>query len=289
MIKIDSRKVLKLIVSILVSLIFVYLFNRYIGFDKLVNLFKNLTPVQILSGFSLYLLSYIVRTLRWRLTLDIDNFKKLFKITVFNTFFNIILPFRVGELSFFYMLKREGISLPQTTLSFITTRIFDGLSLLGIFSMFYFIHQDNPVLAVVTFLASPILFVPIILLLKLIKHQQIIDYHSKWKVLNLIKIYTLSVLTVILKFLAFFAILPKSIDISLPLSFLAFSVADLTTVLPLHGIAGIGTYESGFAATLILFGIDKQLAFLSATVIHIFILLSSSLLAISTFLLFKRL
>lgn len=121
------------------------------------------------------------------------------------------------------------------------------------------------------------------MLIKVIKHQEVINYHSKLNILNLVKIYVLSVLTVIFKFLSFFLILPKDIDISLPLSFLAFSTADLTTVLPIHGIAGIGTYESGFASILLLLGVDKELAFLSATVTHIFILF---LLLLLRFLLF---
>lgn len=288
MIKIDSKKIIKLALSVLVSLVFVYLFSRYIGFQKLIDLFKTISLYQFLSGLTLYFISYIVRTIRWKLTIDISNFKKLFKITVFNTFFNIVLPFRVGELSFFYMLKKEGVSLPQTTLSFLTTRIFDGLAIVGIFSLFYFIYQNNLLLGVSVFLISPFLFVPVGMLIKVIKHQEVINYHSKLNILNLVKIYVLSVLTVIFKFLGFFLILPKDIDISLPLSFLAFSTADLTTVLPIHGIAGIGTYESGFASILLLLGVDKELAFLSATVIHIFILFSSSLIAVFTFLAFRK-
>lgn len=109
MIKIDSKKIIKLALSVLVSLVFVYLFSRYIGFQKLIDLFKTISLYQFLSGLTLYFISYIVRTIRWKLTIDISDFKKLFKITVFNTFFNIVLPFRVGELSFFYMLKKKEL------------------------------------------------------------------------------------------------------------------------------------------------------------------------------------
>lgn len=285
---IDSKKILNLVISAIISILFIYLFDKYIGIQKLLSLLNNLTPWQIIIGFCLYFASYIVRTIRWKLTLDLKDFKKLFKVTVFNTFFNIILPFRIGELSFFYMLKKEGVSLPQTTMSFLVTRIFDGLSLVSIFSLFYFIYLGKPLLGFLIFILSPFMFVPLSMLVKKIKHQEILNYHSKLQIINLLKIYTLSVLTLVLKFGAFYYILPENLEIELSLSFLAFSTADLTTVLPVHGIAGVGTYESGFASILILLGFSKELSFLSAAIVHIFILLSSSIIAVATYFILSK-
>lgn len=288
MIKIDSKKILKLLFSLLITVVFIYFFDAYIGFKKLFDVLKNITAEQIVLGFLLYVISYVVRTLRWKLTLDLKDFKKLFRLTVFNTFFNIILPFRVGELSFFYMLKKEGISLSHTTLSFVITRIFDGLSLVGVFGLFYFLRDGKFLYGLSIFFLSPFLFLPISTLIKMIKHRQIIDFHSKLQVINLVKIYTLSVLTLIFKFFAFYTVLPKTLGLPLSLSFLAFSTADLTTVLPVHGFAGIGTYESGFASILIALGGDKGVSFLSATVVHLFIIASSSMLAIITYIYFRK-
>lgn len=285
---VDSKKAIKFLVSTAISILFVYLFDRYIGIQKLLNLLGNLTPWQIIAGFCLYLASYVVRTVRWKLTLDMKDFKKLFRVTVFNTFFNIVLPFRVGEVSFFYMLKKEGVSLPQTTLSFLVTRVFDGLSLAGMFLLFYFIYSEKPLPGILAFVLLPFLFIPLSLLIKKVKHQEVLNYHSKLQITNLLKIYALSVLTLVFKFGAFYCILPENLGIQLSLSFLAFSTADLTTVLPVHGIAGIGTYESGFASILILLGFDRGLSFLSAAIVHMFIILSSSVIAAVTYLVFRK-
>lgn len=284
----DSKKIVKLLVSAIISILFVYLFDRYIGIHKLLSLLDNLTMWQMITGLCLYIASYVVRTVRWKLTLDLKDFKKLFRVTVFNTFFNIVLPFRVGELSFFYMLKKEGVSLPQTTMSFLLTRIFDGLSLLGMFSLFYCVYSGEPILGFLVFVILPFLFIPLSTVIKKIKHQEILNYHSKLTMVNLLKLYALSVLTLVFKFSAFYCVLPKNLELPLSLSFLAFSMADLTTVLPVHGIAGIGTYESGFASILILLEFDKELSFLSATIVHIFIILSSSVIAAATYLIFRK-
>ncbi|MEZ0323998.1 MAG: lysylphosphatidylglycerol synthase transmembrane domain-containing protein [Hydrogenothermaceae bacterium] len=289
MVKIDKKKSIQLFVSLIVTGIFLYLFEIYVGFEKFILLFKSLSLIHLVIGIVLYTFSYIIRSIRWSLTLDIKEFGKLFKITVFNTFFNIILPFRVGEISFFYMLKKEGISLTQTTMSFITTRIFDGLSLIGFFSLFYFLYKSNLILGVLTFFISPFIFIPISLLIKKIKHQEIVNYHSKLEVKNLLNIYILSVLTLIFKFSAFYFVLPPDIKLSISEAFLAFSAGDLTTVLPIHGIAGIGTYESGYAGSLLVLGVSRDIALLSALFTHTFILFSSSILAFLTYIFSKKL
>lgn len=288
MVKIDSKKLVQLFLSIVITSIFIYLFNLYIGFGKLILLFESMTIMQFFAGFFLYILSYIFRTVRWGFTLYLKDFKKLFKITVFNTFFNIVLPFRIGELSFFYMLRKEGVDLSHSTLSFITTRIFDAIAIIGIFSLFYFIYIDKFFLGVLSLIISPFLFLPISYGIKLIKHQKVEEYKDKLNLKNLANIYILSILTLIFKFSAFYVILPSSLNLSIPKSFLAFSTADITTVLPIHGIAGIGTYESGFGGILILLGADKDTAFLSATLVHIFIIFSSSLLSIITYIKIRK-
>ncbi|NPA53179.1 MAG: UPF0104 family protein, partial [Aquificae bacterium] len=96
---------------------------------------------------------------------------------------------------------------------------------------------------------------------------------------NLLSLYILSLLTFVFKFTSFYFVLPKSLSISFLESFFASSAGDLTTILPIHGIAGIGTYEGGFAGVLIFLGVDKETAFLASVFVHIFILVSSFLIA----------
>ena len=47
---------------------------------------------------------------------------------------------------------------------------------------------------------------------------------------------------------------------------------DLTSVLPVHGVAGAGTYEAGVVAALLPFGIDAKSALQAAVNLHLFIL-----------------
>jgi len=61
-------------------------------------------------------------------------------------------------------------------------------------------------------------------------------------------------------------------------AWLAVIAGDLTSVLPVHGVAGAGTYEAGVVAALLPFGLDARTALQAAVNLHLFIL-GSTLLA----------
>ena len=286
----NKTKLLKLFISALVTVLFFYFFQRIVGFDKVLKFFSLLTLNQILAAFVLYLISYIARTVRWQYTLSIKDFYKLFKLTVYNTFFNIILPFRTGEVSFFYMLKKENIHIVESTMSFIITRFFDGISLLGLFLWAYLTYKGFYILGILTFIFLPFSFFVLLIIFRFIKHEKVKEYYKVMvNFRNIVMVYALSILTWLFKFSAFYIILPKETKITLLESVMASSLADLTTVLPIHGLAGIGTYETGYISILIFLNVPKEVAFLSAFLVHMFIIVSSSFIAATLYLInFKK-
>ncbi|PMP62576.1 MAG: lysylphosphatidylglycerol synthetase family protein [Sulfurihydrogenibium sp.] len=286
----NKTKLLKLFISALVTVLFFYFFQRIVGFDKVLKFFSLLTLNQILAAFVLYLISYIARTVRWQYTLSIKDFYKLFKLTVYNTFFNIILPFRTGEVSFFYMLKKENIHIVESTMSFIITRFFDGISLLGLFLWAYLTYKGFYILGILAFIFLPFSFLFLLIVFRFIKHEKVKEYYKVMvNFRNIVMVYALSILTWLFKFSAFYIILPKETKITLLESVMASSLADLTTVLPIHGLAGIGTYETGYISILIFLNVPKEVAFLSAFLVHMFIIVSSSFIAATLYLIsFKK-
>lgn len=134
----------------------------------------------------------------------------------------------------------------------------------------------------------PFSFYLLIFVIKFIKHEKFKLYtDSKLKFTNLLQVYFLSIVTLIFKFSAFYFILPKEVNINIFQSILASSSADLTTVLPIHGIAGIGTYEAGYSGILILLNIPYNLSISLSILVHTFILLSSSILFLFTYIFSK--
>lgn len=55
-------------------------------------------------------------------------------------------------------------------------------------------------------------------------------------------------------------------------AWLAAILGDLTSVLPIHGIAGAGTYEAGVVAALLPFGVTGEHALAAAVNLHLFVL-----------------
>ncbi len=273
-------KIFELFVSIAITIGFVYLFYAVIGFDKFVKFFKELSLFNILTAFGLYVFSYLTRTYRWKIVLSIKDFKKLFKITAFNTVFNIFLPFRTGELSFFYMLKKENIPVSETTISFFTVRIFDAISLFTVFSASYLLLKGYVLLSILIVILMPFVFYLLKVIVHIVNIEKLRTFSQETLHLkNLLILYALSLLTFILKFTGFYFVLPKNLNLSFLESFFASTAGDLTTVLPIHGLAGIGTYEGGFAGVLIFIGVDKEAALLASVFVHIFILLGSATVA----------
>ncbi len=282
-------KVFELLIASGISAGFIYLFYRVVGFDKLIKFFTELSPLNIGVALFLYTLSYITRTIRWQITLSIKDFKKLFKITSFNTVFNIFLPFRTGELSFFYMLKKENIPVSESALSFFSVRAFDGIALITVFLISYLIYTGFFLLSILVFVLMPFSFYGFKFVLSLLKKDKIKDFRENVLTLkNIFSLYFLSILTFLFKFSGFYLVLPTSIDLSYIEAFIASSAGDLTTILPIHGVAGIGTYEGGYAGILILMGIDKDIALIASVFVHIFILIGSALLGLFSFLFLRR-
>ena len=56
------------------------------------------------------------------------------------------------------------------------------------------------------------------------------------------------------------------------------TTGELSSVLPIHGIAGAGTYEAGVLIGLLPWGLDQGLALASAVNLHLFVLGSTLLL-----------
>jgi len=273
-------KIFELCISIGITVGFLYLFYAVIGFEKFVQFFKQISFPNVIFAFFLYFLSYITRTLRWKLTLSIQEFRKLFRITAFNTVFNIFLPFRTGELSFFYMLKKENISISESAISFFTVRIFDAISLFSVFGTAFLLLKGFYLYGFLLIILMPVFAVFLKRLSSFIKYEKLEEFKkSKLTLKNIAVLYGLSVITFFLKFSSFYLVLPEGIDLSFIKAFFAAAAGDITTILPIHGIAGIGTYEGGYAGILILLGIEKEKALIASVFVHIFMLGGAAIIA----------
>jgi uncharacterized membrane protein YbhN (UPF0104 family) len=92
----------------------------------------------------------------------------------------------------------------------------------------------------------------------------------------------------VIKLAVFAWVLSLFIDIGLGPAWLGATFGDLTSVLPIHGIAGAGTYEAGVVAGLLPFHIAPAAALTAAVNLHLFVLSCTILSGLISLMLPKR-
>ncbi len=233
---------------------------------------RSSSPRAFTFGFLLYSLSYLFRTLRWKVYYGKAPLGYLFLTTAVNTFLNNTVPFRLGELSVFGFLRRYDSSVKETLKKFLKVRLYDGIALLTLLAFsLLFVKTENPLLSL---LISVSIYPSVVYLLKFFSFGKLPHLGFEWRV------YALSVGALLSKLLGVYLFLEH-----LGLDFFRFSVGflggEISSILPINAFANLGTYEGSFSlATALLLGENfkrgMEVGFLS----HIFLLLSSALLGL---------
>lgn len=103
------------------------------GLDQLKEAFASVSLQAVLTGFLFYVLTCVFRAARFKALLrtallgtDI-RLRRIFSVAAAQAFINDFIPFRVGELSYLYWLKKEAPGTRVTSLipSLVISRVFD--------------------------------------------------------------------------------------------------------------------------------------------------------------------
>ncbi|RMH73599.1 MAG: UPF0104 family protein [Gemmatimonadetes bacterium] len=128
------KPVLKLVLSLLFSGLFLYLAFQPINFQKLGVALQQVHYGGVLLAVVFTLSSYIPRALRWRYLLrSIKSIPhlRLYSPLMIGFMGNCVLPARMGEFLRAYVVGRqESISKSSAFATIVVSRLFDGLSLL---------------------------------------------------------------------------------------------------------------------------------------------------------------
>ncbi len=129
-----NKKNILFILSIVVSIVCLWLFIRNIEWSLLKNALKEANYWFVIPTLILTLLVYVVRALRWKeLLLHIKPIPviNLLSVTCIGFMANNILPARVGEvLRPFMLYKKENVKFSTSFATVIVERIFDMLGLI---------------------------------------------------------------------------------------------------------------------------------------------------------------
>ena len=279
----------RLAINIIFILIFIFFIEYWVGWTPLLESWILLNPTSILFLTLILYLSYLVRAIRIYSFFNLNNlstYPTCVKLVLEHTFFNNILPMRTGEISFPILMSRYfDIPNIKSIPALLWFRLLD-LHTITSFGLFFILIQGKN-----TVLAIPIFIIWVCLpwigynFSNSIQHYIANNVNTKYtkllnKVLHALPLSSSSFLvswiwTIInwlLKLIALVGILQLFSSIPLAIAWLSVITGDLTSILPIHSIAGIGTYETGIVSILSSFGVDIKEATQVAINIHFFVL-----------------
>lgn len=158
-------KNLKVIAGFLITALLFYFLLRDLDFELFFSYLIKGDIVLILLGIAVYLSSFLIRGLRWKILLKhLGTFKvnELAMLEISGYAVNNVFPVRIGEFTRAWITgKRNSISRTSVLASIFVERIFDGLTIALILSatlFFYPFPQNVKTLAVMASAMFALLF-----------------------------------------------------------------------------------------------------------------------------------
>jgi uncharacterized membrane protein YbhN (UPF0104 family) len=126
----------RLILPILITALIFFILLSQISLKDLYTLLTTVDPIWTTFGATGHILALFFRALRFKWLIHSKNvpLSELFRITVFHNLSIMVLPSKLGELSYPYFLnKLSGRSMTEGLASLIASRVYDFFTVQIIF------------------------------------------------------------------------------------------------------------------------------------------------------------
>ncbi len=307
----------RLIFSILITVAIVFVLFTQISLKDLYILLKNIDPLWTVSASAGYFLATLFRALRYKRLIHSRDIplSDLFRISAYYNLSLMILPSKLGELSYPYLLNRiSGMSMTEGLASLIASRVYDFFIILMIFLFasigfqgFFKIHQVYIVLLSASLIGLTLLaFFHMADLLNLVSkmmgrtslwigsknshpfqwsqrkiHEMAEDFYAIKARRTYLSVALTSLISWILIFWTFYSLMRGfKIEISFLKVVFGSTLAIITNALPVSGLGNWGTLEAGWTAGFLIIGLPKEQAIASGFGVHIVIFIVCALFAL---------
>jgi len=300
----------RFIIPIFITAILLFILFTQISIKDLYHLLINIDPFWAVLGSASYLLAIFLRALRFRWLIHSREIllPELFKITVLYHLSLMVLPSKLGELSYPYFLnKRSGLSMTEGLASLIASRVYDFfivliIFLLAIIGFQSFLRINLPAIILfsillilsillVFFHMSSFLRWSSILLGKMADgirlknsktlhwvqrkiHEMAEDFYAIKARKTYFSVSLASLGSWVTIFFVFYAFMRGfGIEVSLLKVVFGSTIAVIANALPISGLGNWGTLEAGWAAGFLIVGLSKEDAIATGFGVHILIFL----------------
>jgi uncharacterized protein (TIRG00374 family) len=298
----------RILLSLFITALILFALLSQISLKDLYTLLKTVDPIWAALGAAGYILALLFRAVRFRWLIHSKSIplSELFRITVFHNLSIMVLPSKLGELSYPYFINKiSGMSMTEGLASLITSRVYDFFTILMIFLFasigFQSFFKNNLFFIILlTALLLGLIFLAFFHMSSLLRwFSDISGKISKWRGSKSIKSFLwiqrkinevaedfyaiqarrtylpVSLTTLISWIMAFwmcYAFLRGfGIDLSFWRVIFGSTVGLIASALPISGFGNWGTLEAGWAAGFLIAGLSKEKAIASGFGLHIFI------------------
>jgi len=274
---------LKKILSFCVATLCLYFAFNQVNIEDIYSALSNANITYIFAAFIVTFITFILKSLRWKILLDSPKdleLQKYISTTHIGHFLNNILPFRAGDLARAKLLSNYSNNVKFSFLvgSLVAEKIID-LWIVGLFSIFLILFGFNNVLGLEFSIGILLLYIITTFIIfgnnsianKMQKKFSITKNFLDGYLLvskNKIKLGSISIL-LWCSFVAYMYVLLKSINIDLSLQqYIGITViTSIVTSLPITP-AAIGTYHLAVIYFLNLYGIEIDQSQIAAILLH---------------------
>lgn len=281
-----------LILSFVAVLFYALLIEWAWGWKIIIAQWANWSVAETALALALMFFTYLLRAYRIR-----DYFRSYpqvglaesCRITLLHNLANNLLPMRSGEASFPLMMRSSfNLPLSMTTGTLLFFRTLDLQVLLALGALGWLLQSEKALgLGIVwlAFLLSPLLLLPCrnyiekymlrFLPAKLADLASKILSGTPESYAALIRTLSITWLNWSIKIVVFAWILVSFAELQLLQAITGAMGGELSSVLPLHAPAGVGTYEAGVVAGAALTGAKVETSVAAAVNLHILIILGT--------------
>lgn len=308
-----QKKTVYKIAPILLAIVCVVLLLSQISIKDIINTLFSLNPFILAAGFSLYVLSYLLRAFRFSILLNrAITVRDIFSIVCVHGLMVNLLPSRAGEVSYIYLIKKvHGQTTGEGLATLVVARIFDFIVvILLLFIAGLFVHNVPAVFQDFMWIVSFFLFFLLGILISLLYYGEralqklaiIFKYFNlecskpssivlrigneivhSFQGINMKRDGPLLCLISISIWLTAYTnlyLILMDLGISIPFQNVIFGAVliVLAGVLPTPGIAGFGTGQAFFTLVFIPLGMPLEGAIVSAFSWHVIVIVFSLML-----------
>jgi uncharacterized protein (TIRG00374 family) len=301
----------KILISIILTIVLLYVLLSKITYSDINKLFSIISPWWLLMVWGVYFIYLQLIRLRFSVLMHSKKIGlwSMFSIVTIHNLCNRLLPLKTGEASYVYLLKRQhALPAAEGTATLVIARIFDyvTVSLFFVLSSLLLLKSTPPYVAKVTLVISVLLLLSIIILfsitavgLRMIaflekifawtkldrfsvtsvvikKSHEVID---SFRIISSIQTYLYAFLISSLSwgcmfFMYYLLLRGMNLNTHILKVVVGSTFCVFTNILPLHGVAGLGTYETGWTLGFLMVGFSKAVSISSAFIVHLFFLIT---------------